>query len=142
VPSRENKLKIVVDTNVFISGYFYGGVPLKVLEGWRDGSFDLLMSEEILDEYQQTGQRFAKGKLGPGFYGILNLISQRVEVTVPATLSKQVCDDPDDDKFLACALGGGASVVVSGDKALLECSGFRGITVLSPREFVETYLDS
>jgi predicted nucleic acid-binding protein len=58
---------------------------------------------------------------------------------VPA-LPEQVCSDPDDDKFLACALASGAKVIVIGDKHLMKVSGYEGIQVLRPRAFVENYL--
>jgi predicted nucleic acid-binding protein len=51
-----------------------------------------------------------------------------------------VCSDPDDDKFLACAMAGGVGVIVSGDKDLLEQSGWSGIRVLRPRQFTDEFL--
>lgn len=47
-----------------------------------------------------------------------------------------VCTDSTDDMFLACAIAGDSRVVVSGDKALLRTSGYRGIEVLTPRAFL------
>jgi predicted nucleic acid-binding protein len=58
----------------------------------------------------------------------------------PERLERQVCIDPDDDKFLACAVASGARTIVSGDKHLLSVSGYRGIEVLRPRAFLERYL--
>jgi predicted nucleic acid-binding protein len=55
-------------------------------------------------------------------------------------LGQRVCRDPDDDKFLACAIAGKTKIVVSGDKDLLATSGYAGITVLTPRGFVDRYL--
>ncbi len=52
---------------------------------------------------------------------------------------KAVCDDPDDDKFLAAALAGGADVIVSGDMHLLRVSGYRELTVLTPAQFLRSY---
>ncbi len=51
-----------------------------------------------------------------------------------------VSADRDDDVFLACALAGGAAVIVSGDRHLLAVSGWRGISVLSPRRFLDEVL--
>jgi predicted nucleic acid-binding protein len=51
-----------------------------------------------------------------------------------------VCSDPDDDKFLACAIAGGSKIIVSGDKHLLKISGFQGIEILKPQELVNRYL--
>jgi len=55
-------------------------------------------------------------------------------------LPEPVCDDPDDDKFLACAIAGKCNVIVSGDKHVLKVSGYRGIEVVRPRKFVDEYL--
>lgn len=61
-------------------------------------------------------------------------------IVKPPPLPEPVCSDPDDDKFLACALASGTQVIASGDKALLKASGYCGIEILSPRQFVEKYL--
>lgn len=64
------------------------------------------------------------------------------EIYVSVVLQKPVCTDPDDDKFFACALAGGARLIVSGDKHLRDASGIFGIRVLLPRAFVDNYLRS
>jgi len=56
------------------------------------------------------------------------------------TLSEPVCVDPDDDKFLACALASKSKMIVSGDKHLLDVSGFREIQMLKPRKFLDEFL--
>jgi len=62
-------------------------------------------------------------------------------VRAPA-LPAPVCDDPDDDKFLACALASKTGVIISGDRHPLEVSGYRGITIMKPREFADHYLET
>jgi predicted nucleic acid-binding protein len=54
----------------------------------------------------------------------------------PDALDVEVCVDPDDDKFIAYALACGAKLIVSGDKHLLDVTGYRGIEVLKPRTFI------
>jgi predicted nucleic acid-binding protein len=61
-----------------------------------------------------------------------------VKVVTAPPLPEQVCEDPDDDKFLACALAGRNKVIVSGDKHMLDVSGYQKIEVLKPRKFVIT----
>jgi predicted nucleic acid-binding protein len=51
-----------------------------------------------------------------------------------------ICEDPDDDKFLECAVAGKCEIIVSGDKHLLRVEEYQGITILNPRNFVEKYL--
>ena len=55
-------------------------------------------------------------------------------------IPERVCDDPSDDKFLACALAGSAKIIISGDKHLLNVSGYRGIDIIKPRVFLETHI--
>jgi len=72
---------------------------------------------------------------------ILELLAVEATLVLARPLADSVCTDPDDDKFLACALASKAKVVCSGDRALLRTSGYRGIEVLTPRNFAERFLD-
>ncbi len=133
-------MKIVLDTNVFISGVFFSGPPYQILKAWRDGHLQLLISVEILEEYHRVGEllsnEFPHVDLGP----FLELLTINTELVAPQKLPNQVCDDPDDDKFLACALAGKCKIIISGDKHLLKINGFKGIKVLRPRKFVDECL--
>jgi predicted nucleic acid-binding protein len=53
-------MKIVMDTNVFISGVFFTGPPHRILKAWQRGDLDLVISEEILDEYRRVGRILAE----------------------------------------------------------------------------------
>lgn len=71
---------------------------------------------------------------------MIDLVAATSIVVAPIPLHEQVCRDSDDDKFLACAIAGKVKCIVSGDKALLNTSGYAGITVMTPRDFVERHL--
>jgi putative PIN family toxin of toxin-antitoxin system len=133
-------LKVVVDTNVLISGVFFGGSPGRILATWRDRRITLMISPEIFDEYESAHRRLAKMHPSIDVDPILELIASEAVFVRSPPLPNPVCDDPDDDKFLACALAAGSRIVVSGDRALRRASGFRGIEVLSPRAFVDRFL--
>ncbi len=64
-------MKIILDTNVFVSGVFFSGPPYEILRGWRDGKFQLVVSQEILEEYHRVGdtlgKQFSKVNLEPIF---------------------------------------------------------------------------
>ena len=135
-------MKIVADTNVIVSGILFGGVPGVIIDAWLDHRIEFLITEEILEEYSEVGNRMVENPAFQDYLLFLRLLVDQSPIRAAVALPSQICSDPDDDKFLACALGGGAEIIVSGDKALLECTGYRGITILSPREFVETYLNS
>lgn len=133
-------MKVVLDTNVFVSGVFFSGPPYRILQAWRNGDLQIVLSLEILDEYYRIGEelsaQFPKVDLNP----ILELITTKAELVEAERLDEDVCDDPDDDKFFACAITGGADLIISGDKHLLKMSGYQGIKVFRPRQFVDNYL--
>ena len=135
-------MRIVLDTNVVISGIFFAGPPYRILEAWREGKLHPVVSEEILAEYQRVGETLARQFPSIDLLPILNMLRANSEVISAKCLPAPVSDDPDDDKFLACALAGKCKLIVSGDKHLLKVSGFQKIIVLKPREFVNTYFNS
>ena len=71
---------------------------------------------------------------------ILDTLVQNAEIVPGTALPEPVCDDPDDDKFLACALAARADLIVSGDKKLLAVSGYEDVAVTTPREFADRWL--
>jgi len=135
-------MRVILDTNVFVSGIFFTGPPYQILKAWHDGKLKLVISPEILEEYQRVGavlnEQFPSIDLGK----ILEMITVKATMVHAQSLPEAVCIDPDDDKFLACALGSKSKLIVSGDKHLLRVSGFREIRVLKPREFVDKYLSN
>jgi uncharacterized protein len=134
-------MRIVVDTNVFLSGVFFAGLPYRILDAWRCGIVQIVVSPQILDEYRRAGGELACEFPEVEIVPWLELLTAESILVDSPALPEQVCRDPDDDKFLACAIASKAKIVISGDKALLETSGYAGITVLTPRAFVERYLN-
>lgn len=133
-------MKIVLDTNVFVSGVFFSGPPYRILEAWRDGKIQVVVSPEILDEYQRVGEILAEDHPTINLKPLLDYLIQNAEIYATPPLPEAVCEDPDDDKFLACVLASESRIIVSGDKHLLKVSGYREIEVIKPRDFVDKYL--
>ena len=135
-------MRVVLDTNVLVSGVFFGGVPGRILSAWAAHRFALVLSPPILDEYQRVGEEL--GRRHPGladhFAGLLALVATHALIVSAPSLPETVSEDPDDDMFLAAALASATSVIVSGDHHLLAVSGWRGIAVVKPRVFLDDYL--
>jgi len=131
---------LVLDTNVFMSAIFFAGLPGKILEAWRDGFVRLVVSKEILREYREVANRMRKDFPAVDASAWLSYMEENAMMVEAPPLSERVCADPDDDMFLACAKAARAMFVCSGDKALLATSGWCGIEVLKPRDFVQRYL--
>jgi len=133
-------VRVVIDTNVFISGVFFGGPPFQILKAWRDGRIQLLLTMEILEEYDRVSETLSEQFPGIDLDPVFDLLAVEGETILAPSLPEPVCEDPEDDKFLACALAGKTRIIISGDKHLLKVSGYRGIAVIRPREFVDGYL--
>jgi len=133
-------MNIVLDTNVFISGIFFSGPPYKILKAWKNSQIQIVLTQDILEEYQRVAELLAEQFSTIDILPIIQLISIHGLFVKADQFDAPVCEDPDDDKFLECAIAGNVKIIVSGDKHLLRVSGYRGITVLKPREFLDIYL--
>jgi putative PIN family toxin of toxin-antitoxin system len=132
-------MKIVLDTNVFISGLFFSGPPYEILRLWRDAKIDLVISTEILDEYQRVADELAVQFPGTDISDLLDLLMVNAEIVNAPVLPNQVCTDPEDDKFLACAAASNTKYIVSGDKQLLKVKRYKAVNIINPREFIDTF---
>jgi putative PIN family toxin of toxin-antitoxin system len=133
-------MRVVIDTNVLVSGVFFGGNPGRVLDAWRDGSFELVVSPEIVEEYRRVGARLAEQFDGVTLGPFLALLVTHAEIVEPVPLPRQVSRDPTDDMFLACAVTGGCRYIISGDNDLLDVSSYRKIKIVTPRDFLDSAL--
>jgi putative PIN family toxin of toxin-antitoxin system len=121
-------VRIILDTNVFVSGVFWSGPPHKILEAWASGKISLVLSLEILEEYQRIGRGLHIKFPTVDFAQILILLEASAEISNVSRKHISVCEDPDDDK---CKV----PLIVSGDKHLLQVSNYAGIKVMKPKEF-------
>ena len=71
---------------------------------------------------------------------MLDTIKKQARWCTAAILPESVCDDKDDDKFIAAAIASRSPVIISGDKLLLSCSGYRNIEIIRPKQFIDAYL--
>ena len=132
-------MKVVIDTNVFVSSFF-GGNPLEIIDLWKVGKITLCVSKDILDEYTEVLQRIGledEDEIGE----LLSLFAKGISMifTAKTPKIKAVKNDPDDDKFIECAVALKAEVIITGDKSLEEVKDYMGIKIMPPRQFLENY---
>lgn len=132
-------MRIVVDTNVLISGVFFGGFPRKILSAVVDKKITACASAEIVNEYQEIVQEMVCRKQGHLNTNILNPLIHSMEMIEPVS-TVEICRDPDDDKFINCAKDAQALYIVSGDKDLLVLQQFEDIQIVTAKQFCEQYL--
>jgi len=132
-------MKVVIDTNIFVSSFF-GGNPRRIIDLWKTEKITLCLSNEILDEYIEVLQRIGlqdEDELGE----LLSLFKRGFNMlfTTKTPKVKVVKDDPDDDKFIECALALKAEVIVTGDKAIEAVGEYMGVKILTPQRFLKNY---
>lgn len=133
-------MKIVIDTNVVISGVFFGGKPRMILEAVADERLNACASPEILAEYYEIILEMNNRGQGHFYRNILVPLVSEMEIIKPNS-TINVCRDPDDNKFIECAFDAGALYIVSGDKDLLDIQEYSGICIITAGDFCNTYSD-
>jgi len=133
-------MRAVVDTNILVRALIRPqGTVGPILLHLRRGDYTLLYSDAILEELVDVLNRpRIRDKYGlseADIRTVIALILLRGEYVAPH-ITIHACRDPHDDKFLEVAVSGQADVIVSGDEDLRVLSPFRGIPVVSPREFL------
>ena len=132
-------MRIVVDTNVVISGVFFGGEPRRVIEAVASKRIRASATKEILEEYDRVVTEMLRRKQGKLRTDALALLFSHIDVIEPTT-KVEICRDPDDDKFIGCAVDAKALYIVSGDKDLLDLQAFDGVQIVTASEFCKRYL--
>jgi hypothetical protein len=134
-------MRVVFDTNIFVSSFF-GGKPKKIIDLWKKGEITLCLSDKILEEYIEVLQRFGlKNKIE--LEELLNLLAKGINVifTKKTPELHLIEEDPDDDKFIECAVELKAEYIVTGDKALEAFREYMGIKIFTAHQFLETVED-
>lgn len=134
-------LRAVLDTNVLISALLkIPSIPQQLYSAFKDKQFLLVVSLEIVAEVAEVLNRPEIITLSKMPENERKLFIERLLrlslVTSGKTMVEIVKDDPDDNKFLACAVEGKAEYVVSGDKHLLNVKEYNGVKIVTPKEFV------
>ena len=130
----------MLDTNVFVSSFF-GGNPRDIVNLWKAGEITLCLSRAIVDEYIEALGRLGlqnERELGE----LLGLFARgfHVQFTAKTPVLHIVGEDPDDDKFIECAVALSAKVIISGDKALRAIQKYMDIQIVTPKEFLDVFI--
>ena len=127
-------MRVVLDANVVIAAVISEGL-CRDLVRIRVLPHTLLTSEALLRELRTTLR--AKFRQDPDELPLLLQLNEEAEIVTPAHLGERVCRDKNDDVVLATAFAGNADAIVTGNDDLLVLKAFRGIRILSPRQFLE-----
>lgn len=129
-------LRVVADTNVYVSIFQFGGRMSEILDLAVAGSVELCISEPILEELRGVLTRKFQWPAERAQVAADRL--RRFCRFITPRHSLRVATDPDDDRILECALEARAEVIISGDRDLLVLDAFENISIMSPGRFLDS----
>ena len=132
-------IRVVIDTNVFVSSFF-GGNPRRIIDLWKSGQITLCLSRPIIEEYIEVLRRMGLQNERE-LEELLSLFAHGFHVLFAAKTPKLkiIEKDPDDDKFIECAVALNSKNIISGDKSLQEIKDYMGIKIQSPKQFLDDF---
>lgn len=131
------KIKIVLDTNIYISALGWNGAERKLINQCFAGNFKLFISKEILEEINKVLNypKFAFSEEEKTAF--LNLINENAIKAHPKETLDLIKEDPPDNRFLECALEAHADFIISGNRHLLDLKEFKGIKILNASGYLK-----
>lgn len=127
-------MKVIIDTNVFVSGIFWeGNFCSQIINKWKNKEFELVSSMEIIDEFIKTLKDFRIQMPEDMIEEWRNLIIENSIMVEPITKLDIIKEDSDDNKFLEAGITGKTDLIISQDKHLLKLKEYQGIKIVSPQ---------
>ena len=128
-------MRVVADTNIYISALNFGGAAEELLALGRHGIIDIYISAPILEEIGGVlARKFQWSRAREK--AAVSAIKNFAVVVEPRERISVLRDDPD-NRILECGVAAGADVIVSGDMDIRRVGEFRGIAIESPRTFLD-----
>ena len=134
--------RIVLDTNVLISAILFGGPPREALNLVISGTVDCSLSLAILDELRDVLRRPKFGFSPEQSVNVLEELHAVCDIINPMVQINVITTDPDDNRILECAIESNATLIVSGDRHLLDLIEFRGIKIVTPIAYLKMVKDT
>lgn len=131
-------IRAILDTNVLVSALLFTGSPSQLIPAWQAGRVRPVVSAEILEEYVRV-LAYPKFKLTDS--EIHGLIEEEllpfVDTVRARPISVPILRDPDDLKFIACAVAAGVRWLISGDNDLLSLRKVKSVEIVSVTAFLQ-----
>lgn len=128
-------IRIVLDTNIIISGIFWKGKPYQILKNGIQGKYQIVLSIAILKGLED--RLIQKFKLPEEkIEDLINLLLYFCHFVKPTIKLKVVKEDPQDNKIIECALTGGAKYIVTGDSHLLKLKQVQKVKIVNASKFL------
>jgi len=131
-------MRIVLDANIFVSSFFWGGNPRMVLERVIEGLDELFITKEILDEIDEVMGRpkFHADKEEIDYF--ISSIEEIGNKIIPKRQIKNGSRDKTDNKYIECGIAANVDYIISGDVHLLALRVYENIKIITARNYLET----
>lgn len=135
-------IKVVLDANIFVSALLkHASLPAKIVDLVHEGIIELIISKDILSEVRavlQYPKLVKRHKRSLKQIDVFLSKTRKVAFLTPGqTKIEAIKDDPEDNKYLACALEGKVDFIISGDSHLKDLKSFQGIRIVDPSTFLK-----
>ncbi|MDY6324459.1 MAG: putative toxin-antitoxin system toxin component, PIN family [Catonella sp.] len=131
-------MRIVIDTNVIASAVYFGGKPEELLELLFKHRIDAYVTPDIIQEYQATVMELKERYPYKKARTDLSYIISTCKIINPIS-DEKVSRDPDDDKFINCAIDANCVFITTGDKDLLSIREYKNIKIVTVAEFLDEF---
>jgi len=136
IVKKKPELKVVLDTNIYISAILFGGDPERIRKLSKEKELEILISEAIIAEIAEVLRKKFNWKSWQ-ISQIIDEIRESATLVIPNQTLSITKGDEDDNRILECAVEGKVQYIVSGDKQhLLPLKEYQGVKILSPAEFL------
>jgi putative PIN family toxin of toxin-antitoxin system len=138
--AKKEVKKIVLDTNILVSALLFNRELSKIVDLWKEGKIIPVVSKETFEEFRRVLEypRFSLTDTE-----IKSIIEEEVlpffKVTEITDQVGDVCRDPDDDKFISCAISASADFIVSGDKGLCSLKKYKSVRIINVKDFLKMF---
>jgi len=133
-------IKVTLDTNVLISAFFWEGESYRVMMKCKEGKAELVLSEDILDEFKEVLRKEKKFcQTEESIERHLKVLRSVAAIVSPTERVNAIKEDEMDNRIIECAIAGGASYLVTKDRHLLKLKKYKNVEIVTPREFLSLF---
>ena len=133
-------MKIVLDTNIFVSAYFHDGNPRKIYTRVINGLDELYITDDILIELYKVLSRKKFDLSEIAVEDFINIIEDHSVKIICKNKPENISRDKDDNKILQCGFEGNVDFIITGDKDLLVLEKYKNIQITNAKDYLNMVL--
>ena len=130
-------MKLVLDTNIYISAFLWGGKPKEILKRAIEGKDEVFISRAIMDEIFEVLKRPSFKVNETAIEALMREIDDISELVIVTERIEKLCRDMDDNAIVECGVGAKADYIITGDNDLLVLKSYRKIRIVNISEYLK-----